>query len=85
LIIITLGAALSLVSVFVIFDKLEESKQQEILEVYQRGYDDGAIDTVSALFKQTQDCKISTISLDNFTKDFIDLSCLQMNSEQFPP
>ena len=77
IVIITLAVSLFLFSQYFLFDKLEESKQEELLDTYQRGYDDGIADTITVILQQTENCQVSTLTANNLTKDIFDLSCLQ--------
>jgi hypothetical protein len=78
--IIILTATLSLFLTFFILDKVEESKQGELMKKYQEGYDDGIADTITIIFQQTENCQVSTLNIHNFSKNIFDVSCLQDSS-----
>ena len=84
IIIITLAAALVLFSAYIVFDKLAESRQKEMSEIYQKGYEQGIKDSVTTLYEQTQNCQTLTITLENLTKNLFDLACLQNNKTLSP-
>ena len=84
IVIIALAGALFLVAQYIVFDKLAESKQKEMLDVYQRGYDNGLKDAVTTLYEQTQNCQKTSITLGNLTKEVFDFSCLKKNVETTP-
>ena len=83
--IIGLVAALVLISMYMVLDKLAVTRQQEMVEIYQQGYDQGVRDTVTTLYVQTQNCQRSTITVGNLTKDVFDLDCLQQNNKTSVP
>jgi len=82
--IIALSVVLFLVAQYIIIDKVTEKRQEEMLQVFQEGYEEGLTDAVTALFDQTQNCQTTTITLNNFTKEILDYSCLQFESETSP-
>jgi len=77
LIIIGLSIALGLTSFYVVMDILIVFQQLQIIESYQQGFDDGAVEVVSRLFDQTQFCQISKIEINNKSKSLVDISCLE--------
>lgn len=81
-----MAIALSLISIYVALDILDESYQMQILEAYQRGYDDGAVEAIYRVFDQTQNCQMSKIDINNVSKSLIDISCLtnQLGNNQNP-
>jgi hypothetical protein len=78
--IIILAVSLFLLSEYLLIEKLEDSKQEELVDMYQQGYDDGIADTIAVIFQQTENCKVSTITANNFSKNIFDASCLQESS-----
>lgn len=78
--IIALIVALFLVTQYVVLDKLMESKQREITNVYQGGYNQGIMDAIDTMFEKTKNCQVSTISIGNVTRSVLDVTCLEMNS-----
>jgi len=69
---------------YILIEKLDEKKQEEMIQVFQEGYEEGLTDAVSVIFARTQNCQPTTITLNNFTKEIFDLSCLQSESETSP-
>jgi len=84
IIIIVLVVGLFLAIQYILIEKVAEKKQEEMLQVFQEGYEEGLTDAVTAIFAQTQNCQTTTITLNNFTKEILDLSCLQFESETSP-
>ena len=81
-VIIILAIGLFSVVQYVVFDKLNESKEQDMIRIFQQGYDQGVVDSVNLLYEQTQNCKVAEISIGNLTRNILDLSCL--DSENIP-
>jgi len=82
ILIIAISVTLFLFVQLFIFDELEESQQREILSTYDRGYDQGAIDAVTSVFSQIEDCQVASITLFNSTKEVFDRSCLVIESPE---
>ena len=85
IIIIGLAVGLFLVSQYLILDKLGEYKQQEMVDIYNRGYDKGLTDAVTVLYEQTENCQPSVIKLGNMTKQVFDLACISKYSTDSAP
>jgi hypothetical protein len=77
---IVLAVALFVVLQYIIIDKLEQIKQEQMLSIYQSGYSDGLKTAITSLFEQTQNCQTTTIAIGNLTKQVIGLDCLKTNS-----
>ena len=80
-VIIVLSVSLFAFTQYFFLDKLSESKEQEMLGVYQRGYDTGIMDAFNTIFDKTENCQITSISIDNATKNIVDITCLELQSE----
>jgi len=63
-------------------DKFAQVTQEQANESFQQGYEQGAVDFVSTLFLQTEDCRITPIFFNNFTKSVVDVACIQPPQEQ---
>jgi len=83
--IIVLAVALILISQYVLLDKWSLTQQQQNLESYQNGYAQGLIDAITSIYQQTQNCQITTVNVGNSTKDIVDISCLEIVSEESSP
>jgi uncharacterized membrane protein YukC len=62
---------------YIAFDKWQNARQKEIVSTYQQGYGQGLTDAVTALFQQTENCKATTLTLGNLTRQIFDVACLQ--------
>jgi len=80
--IIGLAVGLGLVLIFFGLEKLTQATQEQVDEAFQQGYEQGAVDFVSTLFQQTEDCRITPIFLNNFTRSVVDVDCIQRIPEQ---
>jgi len=80
--IIGLAVGLGLVLLFFGMDKFTQATQQQLFEAFQAGYEQGAVDFVSSLFQQTENCKITPIHLNNLTMSVVDVACVQRPQEQ---
>jgi len=83
--IIALAVALFLVIQYVLFDQVQESRNQEKIESFQQGYNQGLTDAVNEIFIQTEDCLVSSITIGNYTRNIVDYSCLSNNMEKSKP
>lgn len=75
--IIVLSVALFTLAQYVIYEKIIESRQQELVKVFESGYNKGLADAAVAIYKQTENCQTTTVTIGNFTKNVFDLSCLK--------
>lgn len=85
IVIIALAIALFAMAQYFAIEKLSETNQKKMSEIYQNGYDQGLNDAVNTLFDQTKDCQITTIFAGNMSKQIFDVSCLQNESEKLLP
>jgi hypothetical protein len=75
--IIALSVGLFALGQYVIYEKANESRQQELTNAYQSGYNTGLSDAVTAVYKQTENCHTTTLTIGNLTKTILDLSCVK--------
>lgn len=76
--IIALSIALFALAQYVIYEKITESRQQELVNAYQDGYKNGLTDAAVAVYKQTENCQTTTVTIGNLTKTIFDISCLKI-------
>ncbi len=76
--IIVLSIALFALAQYVIYEKITESRQQELVNAYQNGYNKGLTDAAVTIYKQTENCQTTTIAIGNLTKTVFDVSCLKV-------
>lgn len=76
--IIVLSVALFGLGQYVIYEKIAESREQELATTYQNGYNKGLTDAAVTIYKQTENCQTTTITIGNLTKTVFDLSCLKV-------
>lgn len=79
--IIALSIALFALAQYVIYEKITESRQQELSNAYQNGYKNGLTDAAVAVYKQTENCQPTNITIGNLTKTIFDLSCLNVEQK----
>lgn len=79
--IIALSIALFVSAQYIIYEKITESRQQELANAYQNGYNKGLTDAAVTVYKQTENCQTTTITIGNLTKTVFDLSCLKVESK----
>ncbi len=84
--ILIIGLIVGIVSLsaYIIFEKIEEKILLNEFDVYQKGYDDGIIDTVVVILEQTENCEVSKLEILNFSKQLIDLSCFDLENLEQP-
>ncbi len=75
--IIALSVALFVLAQYVIYEKITESRQQELDNAYQNGYNKGLTDAAVTIYKQTENCQTTSITIGNLTKNIFDLSCFK--------
>jgi len=80
--IIGLAVGLGLVLLFFGMDKFTQATQEQIDAAFQEGYEKGAVDFVSTLFQQTENCGITPMFFNNLTRTVVDIGCLQLNQTQ---
>lgn len=66
---------------YLIYEKTIESRQQELSNAYQDGYDKGLTDAAVTVYKQTENCQTTNITIGNLTKTVFDLSCLKVEQK----
>lgn len=79
--IIALSVALFVLSQYFIYEKIAETRQQEIANALQDGYKQGLTDATVAVYKQTENCQTTTITIGNLTKTIFDISCLKVEQK----
>jgi len=75
--VIGLGVALVLTFQYFIIQDWFENQEELLLESYMGGYEQGMSDTMISLFEKTQDCKLTTLIVNNFSRQILDIQCLQ--------
>lgn len=81
-----IGLAIALVlsiQFFIINDWLEEQSEKSLTS-YIEGYDKGSSDTFISLFEKTQNCNLATITIGNFSRTLLDISCLEIENSNPP-
>ena len=78
IIIIALSVSLFVLAQYIVYEKIIETRQQELTNTYQDGYKKGLTDAAVAVYKQTENCQTTTITIGNFTKTIFDVSCLKI-------
>jgi len=78
--ILALSAVLFLTFQYIILEKFEEEKQQEMINKLQDAYDQGMVDAVTVIYKETEDCRGMSINVENMTKIVVDYSCIESNT-----
>lgn len=79
--IIGLAVGLGLVTIFFGIDKLAQATQEQIDAAFQEGYEKGAVDFVSTLFQQTENCRVTPVFFNNLTRSVVDIACLQNQTQ----
>ena len=76
-----MSVALFALAQYIIYEKITESREQELANAYQNGYDKGLTDAAITVYKQTENCQTTTITIGNLTKTVFDISCLKIESK----
>jgi hypothetical protein len=77
IIIVSLALSLFIVVQYFVIEKILDANQEKMSEIYQKGYDHGLKDTITTLYQETTDCKMTTIWLGNLSKQISDATCLK--------
>jgi len=80
-VIIGLSIALFLTIQYFLLNDWLELTEQRIEEGFQFGYEQGLIDGVSQIIIETQNCQFATISVNNLTRQVIDINCVLQTEE----
>ena len=67
---------------YILFDKINTSQQEKLMEQYQIGYDDGTHDAVVTILKNTDYCQIGIVGLENVTRNLLDYNCISTNPSE---
>lgn len=62
---------------YVVFDKLQERKQNQLLDAFQQGANYGYEQAVASIFTESQNCATVPVYYDNKTINLIEVDCLQ--------
>ena len=79
ILIIFLFTGIFILTNYILIEKWIEFKQDGKISFYEDGYEQGLNDAVMVLFHNTNDCNLSTITLENETRTIVDASCLNFN------
>jgi len=75
-IIIMIGcSSLFIIFQFFFFDYLDQRRLVEHAQVFEKGYNVGLEVAIKTIFNNTQDCNVTTIFVENSSKQIIDFSC----------
>jgi hypothetical protein len=85
LVIIVLSVILFGLIQYVIFDMIGETVSNEMVNSYQSGYNQGILDSVNAIYQQTENCNPTFVTIGNLSKEVIDFSCVEIQIENISP
>lgn len=63
-------------------NKWNAVNEQKIMDSYKEGYTAGIYDSVLSLYEQTNNCQLATLFVGNFSKQIVDLACINLNLEE---
>ncbi len=66
---------------YIIYDKVQQRRQTQLLTALQQGYNQGIYGAVLSLYQQTEKCQVTTITLGNLTRQVVDVACIQQASK----
>ena len=85
IIIIVLAVSLILVVQYVLLEKWSERTIQEQNEIFEKGYEAGLRDAVAAIYYNIEGCRTTSITIENSTKNILDVSCLNIDPDSESP
>ena len=68
LLVVGIGGGIFLIAQFLYLGYWQESRQNELFDMFSQGYDRGVEDSVSSLFNQTENCSKVPIFMHNQSK-----------------
>lgn len=77
IIILILALALLVAVGYILYGRIQNSKLINQQQVFTVGYNQGLTAAVTALAQQTNNCQPAVITLGNFSRQVIDVACLQ--------
>jgi len=80
IVILALAIGLIFVLNYFLLDNYFKENQRHLEETFLSGRDQGIQESVSALFKNTENCNIVPIISENSSKNLIDLDCVRSDS-----
>ncbi len=66
---------------YIIYDKVQQKRQAQLYNALQQGYNQGLYNAVVSLYQQTEECKVTAITLGNLTRQVVDVACIQQASK----
>ncbi len=75
-VILGISVVLLLLTEFLVFEKISESRITELQSVSEKSYSLGIQDGISEIYKKMDNCETVSISIDNQTKNLIDVKCV---------
>jgi len=85
IIIVAVAGTVFLIPQFYILSEWTENRQQELIETFFQGYDQGLENAVETIYNRTENCNTVPIFIDNQTKYLIDISCIGDNVRESAP
>jgi len=78
-VVLAVGIPLLFLNYFLL-EGLSEKKYQDSVDNFINGYDEGVRDSISSLYNNTENCNIVPIFIENKTRNLIDFSCIENES-----
>ena len=79
ILIIALSIGLIITLQYFVLDKWISSINLDMVQNSQDAYNQGIIDAVSVIYKQTDNCQSTQINIGDFTREVVDISCFITN------
>ena len=70
---------------YIAYSEVTNRIDQRVFTAAQQGYQQGTRDTLSAVFQETANCQVATMTIANQTKRIVDVSCLQQAQQPSQP
>ena len=80
-VIVVLLIAILILASYIGFDKINGYIINQAYDAYSTGYQKGISDTIQKLVSESENCGPVPVNIGNETKNFIDISCLQIQGE----
>ena len=61
---------------YIALEKYQEFRRGENMNAYVQGYNQGVVDTVLSLLRQTDNCNPAAVNFGNFTREIVDTACI---------
>ena len=82
LVVLILALLLIVAVAYIVFDKYNEYREQERIDLYRQGFDDGVTTAIGQLVQASLSCQPVPVTFQNITVNMIAVECLQQQATE---